>query len=64
MTDLTERIEKVTDKYQHIPDAIIVETKSAMDAYCQLMGTRYNPKGFYNYSFRGIPLILPWQVRI
>ena len=63
--DLAKRVEKAEKQYKKTPDAIIVETKTAFNDFCNLLnGKPMNEKGFYNYTFRGIPLILPWQIRI
>ncbi len=52
-------------KNQEKIDIIIIETKSCFNEYCNLLGyPLYNKKVYYYYTYKGIPLILPWQHRI
>jgi hypothetical protein len=64
LTDLKERVSRLEKKSGCLPDGIIFETKTAFNKYLLRFNDQVKVGCFYNYSFRGIPLILPWQIRI
>jgi len=62
ITTLTDMAKRLDGKK---PDVILIETKKDFSHYCILLsGKKFNKKSFYNFSFRGIPIILPWQIRL